>query len=110
MVILDLVPQFGSIPILLDVVPDTTLDDLVTDQDYRNVNAIEKHLYLHMSGIKVLAGPQSPEMVTADIVSAMIENLKTAYDFIIIDTEAAFSAVTNQALDNSEFVLLIMDL
>ena len=109
-VLLDLVPQFGCIPIMLDIEPETTLDDIVAEGDYKNSNAIEKYLTFHISGIKVLAGPQNMSDITADLISTLLDNLKTAYDYIIIDTEGSFDEITNQVLDLSSLVLLAMDI
>jgi pilus assembly protein CpaE len=63
-----------------------------------------------MSGLKVLAGVQTSGAITPEIVTSLVDNLKTAYDFIIIDTETALSPVTNQILDSSDLVFLVMDL
>ena len=109
-IVIDLVPQFGCIPIMLDINTETTLDDLVSESDYKNMNSIEKYLTFHISGIKVLAGPQSMRDITPDIISTLLDNLKTAYDYIIIDTECSFEEITNQVLDLSNLVFLMMDL
>ncbi|MFH1429081.1 MAG: hypothetical protein ABIH39_04980, partial [Candidatus Margulisiibacteriota bacterium] len=69
-----------------------------------------KHLQIHPSGVKVLAGPHSMDVITPEILSSILENLKKVYDFIIIDTEQCFSEITTLALDLTEVILLIMDL
>src|SRR5581483_11694759 len=85
------------------------LDDLASlpTVDPEVVQGIVAH---HASGLDVLPAPQSPqtaELVTAELMSAVFPVLKASYRWIILDTTATFSELNLAAFDQSDLVVVV---
>lgn len=112
-VIVDLDLQFGDVAVMLNVVPKRTITELIQDIGQMDAELMEKYLVTHSSGIKVLPCPTRPEyaeLITGGHVEKIIEILKQAYDFVVIDTPPFFHETTLTALDQSNQILIIVAL
>jgi pilus assembly protein CpaE len=109
-VVLDLVPTFGNVALMMDVAPETTMEDLISNGDPASLKSIEAYLCMHICGVKILACPQKPDSLKPKTLTTIVNALKTAYDFIVVDTETFFSDTVNTVLDLSDVVVVPMDL
>jgi len=74
---------------------------------------VESYLLPHISGTKVLPAPGRPEyaeLVTPHHVEEVVNLLKSAYDYVIIDTPPHFNETNLTALDLSTQVLLLLSM
>ncbi len=109
-VILDLDLQFGDVGIMLQMVPTHTIYDVVQAIDHIDEDMLQGLLTTHSSGLKALLAPVRPhesDSITPAHIKAIIDLLKNFFDFIVIDTYAAFSDIILTALDSSDQICLI---
>ncbi len=104
-------PLCGDIPLLLKASGGKTLVDLLKLIDKLDSRLLKGYLTSHSSGIELLAGVSNPKEVTAidpPRIEQLLQILKDAYDYIVIDAGSEFSPVTITVLDASEVVLLVL--
>lgn len=112
-VIVDLDLQFGDVAVMMNVVPKRTITELIQDIGQMDAELMEKYLVTHTSGVKVLPCPTRPEyaeLITGGHVEKIIEILKQSYDYVIIDTPPFFHETTLTALDQSNQILVVVEL
>jgi pilus assembly protein CpaE len=108
--VIDLNLQLGDVALLFDLTPRRTISDLVGEGNCQDPRLIEAYMMDHSGGVRVLPAPLRPEyaeIVRAEHVEQIINNLKTKYDYIIIDTHHLFDDLTLAALDCSDFIVMV---
>ncbi|OIJ15659.1 hypothetical protein BKP35_01295 [Anaerobacillus arseniciselenatis] len=114
-VVLDLDLQFGDVAILFDVQPKKTIYEWVKECYEQDGENVQSFITSHSSGVDVLAAPLLPEfaeLISGIHVTAVIEQLKKHYDFVIIDTPPSLVETVLVSLEHSDEIFLItsMDL
>jgi pilus assembly protein CpaE len=111
--LVDLNLQLGDITTFLDVEPKQTIVDIA-----RNIGRVDA-AYLEGSlaqyacknaKVYVLADPlhvEDAEEVTADQINAVLTVLRSAFEYVIIDTTTSFDTKTLAALDLADQILLV---
>jgi pilus assembly protein CpaE len=109
-VLIDLDLQFGDIALSLGLRPENTLYDLATSGGSLDIEKIDAYLIRHETGLRVLAAPLRPDQagsVTPDFLTEVMGVLRSAYNFMIIDTPPAFTPEVIGAIDASTYVCMI---
>lgn len=107
--LIDLNLQFGDIPSFLNLVPKRTIADLAQSNTTKYED-ISYHILTHSSGVQVLASstrPEYAEMITPEIVSQILEEVKLHYDFVIIDNTSFFDDISLAGMDAADIIMLI---
>jgi pilus assembly protein CpaE len=102
--------QFGDTAVLLNLQAQRHIADLIQHLDELDADYLNTVLTAHPSGLKALLAPPRPEMaelVTAEHMKAVLDELKRAFDIVIIDSPTNFNDVNLATLDLSERVLLV---
>jgi pilus assembly protein CpaE len=103
--------QFGDHRVFLDLGLDRkSIVDVVSrpsvDMDYlRNI------VVHHDSGIDMLLAPPSPEtaeLVTPDDLPHILDQLRTAYDYVLIDIDKRLDEVNLRVLDAADTIFVVM--
>lgn len=108
-VLVDLDLQFGDVGITLGLSSRPNVADAIPmlgDLDPAAVRSLVQH---HDSGVDCLLAPISPaevEGIPAQLVTELIEILRTMYDYVVIDSPPAFSDTILAALDLSDTYIL----
>jgi MinD-like ATPase involved in chromosome partitioning or flagellar assembly len=107
--LVDLSVERASVTAQLTVEVRRHLDDLASlpTVDPEVVQGIVAH---HASGLDVLPAPLSPqtaELVTAELMSAVFPVLKSHYRWVILDTASTFSELNLSAFDQSDLVVVV---
>lgn len=109
--LIDLNLQLGDITTFLDINPSFDISYVV-----QNLSRIDETFLLSTlekykdTNLYVLADPpylEQAEDITAEQIATLIDVLKQAFSYIVIDTSANFDGKTITALDNSDLILLI---
>jgi pilus assembly protein CpaE len=103
--------QFGDIAVLLNMQATRTIADLVPYIDNLDIDLLSDMMLTHSSGMKILLAPPRPdtaEMVTAEHVREILENLKPLYDYIVVDTSTFLDDVVLTTMEMSDQILLIV--
>ncbi len=103
--------QFGDLGVLLNLQPQSTIADLVPHIEELDDILLDEVMQAHSSGVKVLLAPPRPEM--ADLVAPehmrkILAQLKSIYDYIIVDTDSSLSDLILTVLDGSDKILLVI--
>ena len=108
---IDLDVQFGELVPTLQLKPDSSIVDVVLDEDGRA--DLTGMMTSHVGGFDVLAAP--PDPVSADrlapgVARAAVAALREAYDFVIIDTPPTLNEVVLDAFDMSDHLVVLATL
>jgi pilus assembly protein CpaE len=109
--LVDLNLQGGDVAVMLNITSRGGLAELVQENDYADPSLLESYLSPHLSGIRVLLSPSSPELaetVPGDKVEEILKTLKDRYDFVVVDTAAALTEVTLACLELTDHILLVL--
>ena len=109
--LVDLDLQFGDSALTLAVTPRATIADLAASAG--TVDAEKLAAFVSSdprSGLAVLPAPRHPEeadIVGHNVLAAVLEAARNAYEAIVIDTGPLFDAAMLAALDQTDRLLLI---
>ncbi|MBP2645473.1 MAG: cheB 7 [Firmicutes bacterium] len=107
--------QFGDVALFLNLLPRTTIADLVRDIDSLDDKILERYVTEYNEHLRVLAAPVRPEQadtVTPAHIEKVLRSMRDVYKYIIVDTTPSFSEVMLSVLDASDLILIVsaMDL
>jgi pilus assembly protein CpaE len=109
-VLVDLDLQFGDVGAALGLVPEQTLAGIVTAPTGFDITMVKAFMTPHESGLFVLCAPDDPveaENITPAHVAAVIDLLKSDFDYVIIDTAAGLADHTLTAIERCTDVVLV---
>jgi pilus assembly protein CpaE len=105
---------FGDIAVILNMSPKAkTIADLVGSFDQVDAEVLESVLVQHSTGIKVLLAPPTPEaaeLITGANIKKVLETLREAYAYIVVDTWPSFQEQVLTMLDVADVILTLMTL
>lgn len=108
--LVDLDLQFGDVAVALRLEPTRTTSDALGLREAIDEHALTSLLLPYRPNLSVLPGPTRPadaEFISADLVSTLLDGLRSMFDIVIIDTPPAFNDVVLRALDISDVHLLV---
>ncbi len=109
-VVVDVSLQFGDVGVLLNLPPGRNITDLaetINDLDPDSVSTITLN---HTSGIKAILAPPRPEMadlLQPDHLKKILAQLRSEYNFIIVDTATVVNDMVLTALDLADRIVLL---
>lgn len=112
--LVDLDLDFGDVAISLQLTPTRTLVD-ATDPEFINRFA-DEHARLeglavsYAPGLDCVLAPAEPgegDRVSAALVTTLLDDLRTGYDYIVVDTPSHFSEHVLAALDKTDYYVLV---
>ena len=109
-VLVDLDPRFGDVGILLDIPAERSIADLALPKEEITKELIQQSLYVHPTGVAILAGPVRPtdwRNVDTGHIERVVTLLAQTYDFVILDTPGTFNDIVMRALELANAVLLV---
>lgn len=107
-VLVDLDAQFGDVASLLDIKPDRTVVDAVAGLG--DPVLLKTCLAEHASGLVVLPAPDTPtaaESVTIDQAKQLVEDLKSLFPIVVIDTGSGLNDPGVGALEASDDAIFV---
>ena len=109
-VLLDASLQFGGIGVMMNLQPSRSIADVAPHIDELDQDMFESTLLAHTSGVKCLLAPPRPEMadlVAPEHVPTILDELKTYFDYIVVDTWSALGDLVLNVLDNADRIVLL---
>jgi pilus assembly protein CpaE len=110
-VVVDSRLQFGDLSFFFNEQTKTNISDLTARVDELDPEVVEDVLLDHEdTGIKILAAPPRPEQaesVQSNNFVAVIEYLKSMFQYILIDTGSGLDDITLAAIDTADLVTVI---
>lgn len=102
----------GQVALMLDAKPNATWENLVgIDAEHIDEVVVAEMMCSHKSGVRYIASPRYPiaaDTFANETLSVFVDQLKSANDFILIDTPHDFSDMTIHLLSMSTTILLLM--
>ena len=108
--LVDLDLQFGDLGVLLNLPQSQSIIDVVENIEQADVQYITDIMAEGPAGVRVLTTAPSPELadlVTPEHVQRILSTLRTAYDFVVVDTSSHLGDITLAALDMASRILLV---
>jgi pilus assembly protein CpaE len=102
--------HFGDIGVLLNLQATRSIADVskvIADLD---AQLIETTLTPHASGVRALLAPSQPELaelVQADHLKSVLAEMRTMFDFIIVDTARTLKDEVLAVLDSADRIVLL---
>jgi pilus assembly protein CpaE len=112
-VLVDLNLQAGDLPLFLGVEPKYSIADLVENRERMDDSLLNSYVTPHTSKLSLLAAP--PEADLADDIGPehvfdVLERLREKYDYVVLDPQHTFDAITLAALDQADDIVLVLTL
>ena len=102
--------QFGDVGIMLNLKSSVSIIDLIENVNDLDQDLLSTVFQQHESGLKVLLAPPRPEMaelVVAEDMKTLLETLRQAFDYIVIDTSSSLNGVNLAMLDMADRIVLV---
>jgi pilus assembly protein CpaE len=103
--------QFGDHRVFLDLGLDRkSIVDIVTAPNI-DADLVRQVMVKHDSGVDLLLAPPSPEtaeLVTPEHVPQILEQLRTLYDYIVVDIDQRLDELNLRVLDAADTAFVVM--
>ncbi len=112
-VLVDLNLQAGDLPLFLGVEPKYSIADMVENRARLDDALIASFVTPHSSKLSLLAAPKeadSADEIEPEHVFEVLRRLRESYDYVVLDPQHTFDAITLAALDQSDEIVLILTL
>src|SRR3989442_9813048 len=103
--------QFGDHRVFLDLGLDRKSIVDVVSAPSMDIDLIKQVLVKHDSGVDLLLAPPSPEtaeLVTQDNFPLILEQLRTLYDYVLVDIDKRLDEVNLRILDAADTIFVVM--
>jgi len=112
--LVDLDLHFGDVAIMLHLFPSHTIYDAAQTQN-PGLDALSLKSFLthHDSGIWALVAPTEPtvaDTINPGTIGNILKLLRSAFDYVVIDTPPAFSEPVLAAFDESDWLIMLATL
>jgi pilus assembly protein CpaE len=110
--LVDLDLHFGDVAIMLQLFPAHTIQDAANTTGLDTM-ALKSLLTHHRQGIWALLAPTEPtvaDTISPQAVATILKLLRENFDYVVIDTPAAFSDQVLSAFDESDAIAMLASL
>jgi pilus assembly protein CpaE len=110
--LVDLDLHFGDVAIMLHLFPSHTVYDAAQSPGL-DALTLKSFLTRHDSGIWALVAPTEPtvaDTINPGTIASILKLLRTAFDYVVIDTPPAFSEPVLGAFDESDWLVMLATL
>lgn len=109
--LLDLCFLSNSVSLMLNVRSKLSLAELSREDALISLDSLEKHMIAHSSGVKILPVVLSltkAAPIPAKTVERVLTELKSGFNYTIVDTPSSFDDMTLAALIHSDQIILVL--
>jgi pilus assembly protein CpaE len=110
--LVDLDLHFGDVAIMLHLFPSHTIYD-AAENPALDALSLKSFLTHHDSGIWALVAPTEPtvaDSINPGTIGNILKLLRSAFDYVVIDTPPAFSEPVLAAFDESDWLVMLATL
>jgi pilus assembly protein CpaE len=108
--LVDLDLQFGDVGVLLNLDHSRSITDLTDAPGHVDPEFVQDVLASGPEGVKVLLAPISPELadlVTAEHLRAIVDELRRSFDFIVVDTASHLTELNLEMIEQASKVIVM---
>jgi pilus assembly protein CpaE len=109
-IVVDSSLQFGDVGVLLNLPPGRNITDLAETINDLDPDSVDTITLAHASGIKAILAPPRPEMadlLQPDHLKKILEQLRSDYDVVVVDTATVVNDMVLMALDLADRIVLV---
>ena len=110
--LVDLDLHFGDVAIMLHLFPSHTIHDAAQNPGL-DALSLKSFLTHHDSGVWALVAPTEPtvaDTINPGTIANVLKLLRSAFDYVVIDTPPAFSEPVLAAFDESDWLVMLATL
>jgi pilus assembly protein CpaE len=110
--LVDLDLHFGDVAIMLHLFPSHTIYDAAQSPGL-DALTLKSFLTRHDSGVWALVAPTEPtvaDTINPSTIGSILKLLRSAFDYVVIDTPPAFSEPVLAAFDESDWLVMLATL
>ncbi len=111
--LVDLNLQAGDLSLFLGVEPKFSIADLVENRARVDDALLKSYLAPHSQTLSLLSAPREADLaddIEPEHVFEVIEILRERFDYVVVDPQHTFDAITLAALDQSDEIVLVLTL
>ena len=112
-VLVDLNLQAGDLPLFLGLDAKYSIADLVENRARMDDALLSSYVTPHSSKLSLLAAPPEADLaddIEPEHVFEALERLRESYDYVVLDPQHTFDAITLAALDQADDIVLVLTL
>ena len=112
-VLVDLNLQAGDLPLFLGLDPKYSIADMVENRARMDTSLLSSYVTPHSSNLSLLAAPReadSADEIEPEHVFEALERLRESYNYVVLDPQHTFDAITLAALDQADDIVLVLTL
>ena len=112
-VLVDLNLQAGDLPLFLGVEAKYSIADLVENRARMDDSLLSSYVTPCSSNLALMAAPReadSADDIEPQHVFEALERLRERYDYVVLDPQHTFDAITLAALDQADDIVLVLTL
>ena len=112
-VLVDLNLQAGDLPLLLGLDPKYSIADMVENRVRLDDALIASFVTPYSSKLSLLAAPKEADAadeIKPEHVFEVLQRLRESYEYVVLDPQHTFDAITLAALDQSDAIVLVLTL
>ncbi len=112
-VLVDLNLQAGDLPLFLGVEAKYSIADLVENRVRMDDSLLSSYVTPCSSNLALMAAPReadSADDIEPEHIFEALERLRERYDYVVLDPQHTFDAITLAALDQADDIVLVLTL
>ncbi len=109
--LMDLALPIGQVAVMMDMRPSYTLGQMAQEDKALGKDLILQAMLPHSSGVRILSAPRTPELselVTADLVEAVLPMLLDNFALVVVDAGSNFHDAALTALERADRIILLL--
>jgi pilus assembly protein CpaE len=112
-VLVDLNLQAGDLPLFLGIDPKYSIADMVENRSRLDDDLVMSFITPHSAKLSLLAAPKeadSADEIEPEHVFEVLQRLRETFDYVVLDPQHTFDAITLAALDQSDEIVIVLTL
>ena len=112
-VLVDLNLQAGDLPLFLGLDPRYSIAEAVENRERLDDSLISSFVAPYSTTLSLLAAPKqadSADEIEPEHVFQVLQRLRESFDYVVLDPQHTFDAITLAALDQSDEIVLVLTL
>ncbi|HEX8140906.1 MAG TPA: AAA family ATPase [Pyrinomonadaceae bacterium] len=112
-VLVDLNLQAGDLPLFLGIEAKYSIADMVENRERMDDSLLTSYVTPYSSNLALLAAPReadSADDIEPEHVFEALERLRERYEYVVLDPQHTFDAITLAALDQADDIVLVLTL
>jgi pilus assembly protein CpaE len=112
-VLVDLNLQAGDLPLFLGLDPKYSIAEAVENRERLDDSLISSFVAPYSTTLSLLAAPKqadSADGIEPEHIFQVLQRLRESFDYVVLDPQHTFDAITLAALDQSDEIVLVLTL